>query len=297
MRSRAEQIIQFVLAMMLVVSMMVTGTVGTHASSAFGANLKPSAGQWHATRIRYISPDSWDPTIPGVGTNRYSYSQNDPINKSDPNGHASGYAGPGGPCSGCMEASELADGLQMGLDVAGLAPGLGEVADIANAGISAVRGNYVDASLSLGAMVPGAGWAATGGKWAAKARAAGYQFHHIVPKEFATHPALARAGFNIEKYVNKIALPSKPGLHPTRTVHNGRHTAASMEALAQELDRIDKALAAGRMTPAEGRAAIEAAIARERKDLRAGIKSLNKASDEAKAKSAEKGTKVKSLKR
>jgi hypothetical protein len=31
-----------------------------------------------------------DPTIPGVGTNRYAYADNDPINKSDPNGHAWG---------------------------------------------------------------------------------------------------------------------------------------------------------------------------------------------------------------
>jgi hypothetical protein len=38
---------------------------------------------------RYISPDDWDPTVPGVGTNRYAYSENDPINKSDPNGHNS----------------------------------------------------------------------------------------------------------------------------------------------------------------------------------------------------------------
>jgi pyocin large subunit-like protein len=39
---------------------------------------------------RFISPDNMDPTLPGVGTNRYAYSQNDPVNKSDPNGHASG---------------------------------------------------------------------------------------------------------------------------------------------------------------------------------------------------------------
>ncbi|MEL6201810.1 MAG: RHS repeat-associated core domain-containing protein [Pseudomonadota bacterium] len=38
---------------------------------------------------RFISPDDWDPTIEGVGTNRYAYSANDPVNKSDPNGHAS----------------------------------------------------------------------------------------------------------------------------------------------------------------------------------------------------------------
>ncbi|MGO7335793.1 hypothetical protein [Rhizobium leguminosarum] len=36
---------------------------------------------------RFISPDTLDPTIEGVGTNRYAYSENDPINKSDSNGH------------------------------------------------------------------------------------------------------------------------------------------------------------------------------------------------------------------
>ncbi|WP_208760349.1 hypothetical protein, partial [Mesorhizobium intechi] len=37
--------------------------------------------------VRFISPDDWDPTLPGVGTNRYAYAQNDPVNKSDRNGH------------------------------------------------------------------------------------------------------------------------------------------------------------------------------------------------------------------
>jgi RHS repeat-associated protein len=37
---------------------------------------------------RFISPDWWDPQKEGVGTNRYAYSDNDPVNKSDPNGHA-----------------------------------------------------------------------------------------------------------------------------------------------------------------------------------------------------------------
>jgi RHS repeat-associated protein len=36
---------------------------------------------------RFISPDDWDPTMEGVGTNRYAYADNDPVNKSDPNGH------------------------------------------------------------------------------------------------------------------------------------------------------------------------------------------------------------------
>ncbi|WP_342238876.1 RHS repeat-associated core domain-containing protein [Inquilinus sp. OTU3971] len=37
--------------------------------------------------VRFISPDPWDPIQQGVGTNRYAYSDNDPINKSDPSGH------------------------------------------------------------------------------------------------------------------------------------------------------------------------------------------------------------------
>lgn len=43
-----------------------------------------------AANARFISPDDWDPTKPGVGTNRYAYSENDPVNRSDPNGHISG---------------------------------------------------------------------------------------------------------------------------------------------------------------------------------------------------------------
>ncbi|WVT77631.1 RHS repeat-associated core domain-containing protein (plasmid) [Sinorhizobium chiapasense] len=39
---------------------------------------------------RFISPDDWDPTKPGVDTNRYAYAGNDPVNSSDPNGHNAG---------------------------------------------------------------------------------------------------------------------------------------------------------------------------------------------------------------
>ncbi|MER9535849.1 RHS repeat-associated core domain-containing protein [Mesorhizobium sp. M0586] len=36
---------------------------------------------------RFISADEWDPTLSGVGTNRYAYAHNDPVNRSDQNGH------------------------------------------------------------------------------------------------------------------------------------------------------------------------------------------------------------------
>ncbi|MEZ5845095.1 MAG: RHS repeat-associated core domain-containing protein, partial [Hyphomicrobiaceae bacterium] len=39
---------------------------------------------------RFITPDDWNPELEGVGTNRYAYAGNDPINGSDPNGHNGG---------------------------------------------------------------------------------------------------------------------------------------------------------------------------------------------------------------
>jgi hypothetical protein len=53
--------------------------------------LSVSAGP--AANARFIQPDTMDPTIEGVGTNRYAYAGNDPVNKSDPNGHWFGLVG------------------------------------------------------------------------------------------------------------------------------------------------------------------------------------------------------------
>ncbi|MBL4543637.1 MAG: hypothetical protein JKP98_16450 [Rhodobacteraceae bacterium] len=39
-------------------------------------------------QARFIQPDWLDPNQPGVGTNRYAYSFNDPVNLSDPGGNA-----------------------------------------------------------------------------------------------------------------------------------------------------------------------------------------------------------------
>ena len=36
----------------------------------------------------FIQPDWWEVTERGVGTNRFAYSMNDPLNKMDPNGNA-----------------------------------------------------------------------------------------------------------------------------------------------------------------------------------------------------------------
>jgi hypothetical protein len=39
-------------------------------------------------QARFLNPDNWDPWMEGVDFNRYGYAGNDPVNKSDPNGHS-----------------------------------------------------------------------------------------------------------------------------------------------------------------------------------------------------------------
>src|SRR5690606_18235047 len=78
-------------------------------------------------------------------------------------GSGSGNSGPKGASNGLLE------GVQTALDVAGLVPGLGEIADGINAVIYAANGDYVNASLSLAAMIPIGGQLATAGKLGVKA--------------------------------------------------------------------------------------------------------------------------------
>ncbi|HFX1080047.1 TPA: polymorphic toxin type 15 domain-containing protein [Pseudomonas aeruginosa] len=59
---------------------------------------------------------------------------------------------------------KILDGLQLGLDVVGLIPVVGEIADLANAGISLARGDYAGAALSVVSAIPFAGWLGTAGK-------------------------------------------------------------------------------------------------------------------------------------
>ncbi|CAI6064816.1 hypothetical protein PAECIP112173_01937 [Paenibacillus sp. JJ-100] len=63
---------------------------------------------------------------------------------------------------------KLLDVTQSVLDVAGMIPVIGEVADLANAAIYAARGDYTNAALSAAAAIPFVGWAATGAKFVTK---------------------------------------------------------------------------------------------------------------------------------
>jgi hypothetical protein len=223
---------------------------------------------------RFISPDTLDPSLPGVGTNRYAYAENDPVNKSDPTGHI----------------------VEIVWDAANAAYGWSSFqynwsqGNYISAGFDFV-GASIDSAATATPFVPGGATTlvqttkSLGGAaidWAGSLRSQGYQFHHIVPQQLSSHPALKMTDFDIEKYANKIALPNKADIHPNRTVHSGRHRAGYTERFQAVLDDVAAQIQSGRMTPEAGRVAIEKAIAKERQDLRSGKTSLNAASDNGK---------------
>ncbi|MBK8259018.1 MAG: hypothetical protein IPK82_40960 [Polyangiaceae bacterium] len=88
-----------------------------------------------------------DPSGYNGGLNLYAYCDNNPLLYIDPMGLG------------------WLDWVQTGLDVIGLIPVVGEVADGVNGLISLGRGNYVDAGLSFASMIPIGGQAATAAKW------------------------------------------------------------------------------------------------------------------------------------
>jgi len=67
------------------------------------------ARYYDASLGRFLSPDWWDVSDPGVGTDRYGYSMGDPVNKSDPNGHACGTSEEEWSQEDCHEAIEKAN--------------------------------------------------------------------------------------------------------------------------------------------------------------------------------------------
>jgi RHS repeat-associated protein len=69
------------------VSSLSKGYIGERIDPETGLNYL-NARYYDAALGRFISPDDWDTTLAGVGTNRYAYAGNDPVNKSDANGHS-----------------------------------------------------------------------------------------------------------------------------------------------------------------------------------------------------------------
>lgn len=146
----------------------VTATSGTKRAVGFqGDWTDPDSGhvnmgaRWYEPSSgAFVSRDSVDQGAPGSGGfNRYGYGAGSPVNGFDPNGHnwfsdAVSWVG-----------DNISTVGHTALDVAGLVPGLGEIADGINAVWYLAEGNYTDAALSAAGMIPFGGWGATAAKW------------------------------------------------------------------------------------------------------------------------------------
>ncbi|WP_152979952.1 hypothetical protein [Mesorhizobium sp. 1M-11] len=89
MKTSISLFVRRLLAALFALAINLLGTASADAGAIYGLRFQLQPTQINVQPIRFISPDDWDPTLPGVGTNRYAYAQNNPINKSDPNGHQS----------------------------------------------------------------------------------------------------------------------------------------------------------------------------------------------------------------
>lgn len=67
-----------------------------------------------------------------------------------------------------MASKSFWDNIQFGLDLVGAVPLVGNIVDLANAGISVVRGDAVGAGLRMAQAIPGAGLGVTAGKLGVK---------------------------------------------------------------------------------------------------------------------------------
>ncbi|MGV3461301.1 MAG: AHH domain-containing protein [Flavobacterium sp.] len=156
--------------------------------------------------------------------------------------------------------------LHYGLDIAGLVPAVGEVADLANGVIYTVEGDGVNATLSFSAMIPVAGIGATLVKYGKKvitladgtkttlkwikntqnlytfgersqlrkvlglAIGDARQAHHIIPWAKSSHPAIQKAAGSANAFHMNEALNGIP-LSTAR--HNGSHANYDSKVLAK----------------------------------------------------------------
>lgn len=146
--------------------------------------------------------------------------------------------------------------VHIALDILGLVPGIGEIADLTNGLIYTIQGDGVNAAISTAAAIPFVGWGATGTKYAYRTVTlfdGSYtalkwvkntqniitfgnrgqlrrmlnllpgdprQAHHIIPWEARNHPAIQKAAGSTDAFHLNDAFN---GIPLNTSVHSGSH--------------------------------------------------------------------------
>jgi hypothetical protein len=209
-----------------------------------------------AANARFISPDDWDPTLQGVGTNRYAYSGNDPVNRSDPNGHFNNY----NPYMTPEQAEGMYNPTVVG--ITGLA--LGGLMVAGPAAVAAAGTDYLGATIFGTGIVAsevgvvGPAGVATG----ALASAAGAKLmnHHLLVQQLAKSPGFIALGLNMNSKGN-ISMQLQKGFSAGHVAYN--------KAVVSAFNRISDAYLAGKLTYREALKQVAALRLETRKVLKA----------------------------
>ncbi|QHE54033.1 AHH domain-containing protein [Pontibacillus sp. HMF3514] len=107
----------------------------------------------------------------------------------------------------------------------------------------------------------------------------GFQDHHIISdknKLTKNHELLDESGYNLQSRNNKMFLPTDESLHPTRSIHKGKHTNSVSENLARQMDEVVEHGRANGWKQEQYNDAIRDIVSNERQLLREGSRALNK---------------------
>jgi RHS repeat-associated protein len=221
----------------------------------------------------FASPDDLDPTLPGVGTNRYAYAGNDPVNKSDPNGHffdaataaklttAGGFAAVDGPAP---FGDIIAAGILLSM-IGGDTPDHDREVENRTAEYQQMGMSRVIAENS--AM-----------DHTRRGYRSEYADHHVFPQTLANHELFKTLGISINDKDNLVNLPTHAGVNSSATIHSGRHTNDYTRARRTELDNILRDLTLGKINKSEAESRLRSAMRAEKERLLSGETKLNASS-------------------
>ena len=106
----------------------------------------------------------------------------------------------------------------------------------------------------------------------------GYQEHHIISNKndwTKDHELLKLAGFNLDSRSNKMFLPKSPGMHPSRSIHNGKHWDAISEDISIKMKSILEQGKLEQWTQEMYRTKFNNLLMNTRKELKSGKTILN----------------------